>query len=189
MFFPLYSTINILWYIQILVPYIMENKYLGNRNFHKYKCKRQNLTYFESSPRSWSMASRGGAFDPSEVSRTSRFDCNRSLAFSWIRSFFSSSASNAEFNWSNWASRALKAKKNNFNTARFLEFKIYGWKFRQIREISFTYFYYYIVSMFDNRFSTNQLLHAFLGLRWVFLASNSLHEVRGQKKSCPCLNL
>jgi hypothetical protein len=37
-------------------------------------------------------------------------------------------------------------------------------------------------------FSINQLLYAFFGLRGVFLASNSLHEVRGQKWSCPCYN-
>ena len=40
----------------------------------------------------------------------SRFDCRRSFAFSWMRSFFSSNASKAEFNWSSWASRALKAE-------------------------------------------------------------------------------
>ena len=38
-------------------------------------------------------------------------------------------------------------------------------------------------------FSLTQLLHDFFGLRGVYLASNSLHEVRGQRKSCPCLNL
>ena len=136
MFFPIYSTIFILWYIQNSNFNAKYNgKWVANRNFHK--CKRQNLTYFESSPWSWSMAS----FEPSEVARTSRFDCNRSLAFSWIRSFFSSSASKAEFNWSNWASRALKAKKKRklIISIRFLESKIYALKVHQIRELSFIF--------------------------------------------------
>ena len=38
-------------------------------------------------------------------------------------------------------------------------------------------------------FSLNQLLYAFFGLPGVFLPSNSLHDVRGKKKSSPCLNL
>ena len=37
-------------------------------------------------------------------------------------------------------------------------------------------------------FSKNQLLHDNIGRRGVFLASNSLHDLWGQKKICPCLN-
>ena len=35
-------------------------------------------------------------------------------------------------------------------------------------------------------FLINHLFHAFFGLRGVFLVSNSLHEVGGQKWPCPC---
>ena len=38
-------------------------------------------------------------------------------------------------------------------------------------------------------FSIKQLHHAIFGLRGVFLASSGLHDLWGQKKSCPCLSL
>ena len=46
-----------------------------------------------------------------------------------------------------------------------------------------------LLSNFQTLFSINQLLCAFFGLQGVFLASNSLHEVRGQKKIMPMFNL